>query len=157
KRHGRWRDPVPMSKRGCIAAIALQFGLSGWAALSNLACTGRVGPVGGNRISGSTSTAGTTTAGTTAPARATTGPTGGSGGASGTTSTGPGGTGGNPMPPPRVVGACDGLKGVDQFEQITPPGIDLGKQGSLGVLNVVTDPVHSGTIWVGTDHYGFLK
>jgi hypothetical protein len=52
--------------------------------------------------------------------------------------------------PPHVVGNCEQLPGVDQLENITPPGV-------AKVLNVITDPVHGGTIYVGSEHAGIFK
>jgi hypothetical protein len=57
-------------------------------------------------------------------------------------------------PPPKVVGSCTNLRGVDQFEEITPPA--SGK-GSYGITNVALDPVHPGTVYAATDHAGLWK
>jgi photosystem II stability/assembly factor-like uncharacterized protein len=46
------------------------------------------------------------------------------------------------------------LGAVDVFEDITPPGVDLSGNG---VTNVVVDPIHAGTLYVGTDHAGLQK
>src|SRR4029079_8799825 len=47
-------------------------------------------------------------------------------------------------------GACDGLGAVDAFEEITPPGSTFSS-------NVLVDPIHSGTIFAGTEHAGLFK
>jgi hypothetical protein len=67
--------------------------------------------------------------------------TGGSAGTGG--STGTGGSAGTGGGPPHVVGACDGLGAVDQWEAVTPAGVAF-------VGSVAVDPVHAGTVYVGT-------
>jgi hypothetical protein len=62
---------------------------------------------------------------------------GGAAGASGNT-----GVDGGAMPP-HVVGACDGLGPVNRWDTVTPPGV-------LFVGSVAVDPVHAGTLYVGT-------
>jgi hypothetical protein len=44
--------------------------------------------------------------------------------------------------PPQVVGACDNLGAVGEWQRISPPGI-------RAVLHVLVDPVNSGTIYAG--------
>jgi hypothetical protein len=70
---------------------------------------------------------------------------GGQGGA------GQGGAGGGP---PHVVGACNNLGAIDHFDDITPPGSTANLSG---VATVVVDPIHAGTLYVGTDHRGIFK
>ena len=52
--------------------------------------------------------------------------------------------------PAHVVGTCDKLGAVNQFENITPKGV-------VAALHVVIDPVHSGTLYLGTDKTGIFK
>ncbi|MEI9953268.1 MAG: hypothetical protein WDO74_30900 [Pseudomonadota bacterium] len=72
------------------------------------------------------------------------------GGAGGVGTAGTAGTAGTVSVPNPVVGDCKGLGEIDKFENITPPGV---KQ----VLNVLVDPVNSGTIYVGTGLQGIFK
>ena len=58
------------------------------------------------------------------------------------------------VPPAKVVGDCSKLGPVDEFEDITPPGV-LGQE--YGVTNVVADPVNLGTVYAGTDKKGLFK
>lgn len=51
-----------------------------------------------------------------------------------------------------VVGNCSGLGAKDQWQDITPPGVDRNQ--GLGVVSVAASPGHSGTIIVGTDAQG---
>lgn len=88
--------------------------------------------------------------------------TGGTPGAGGSNVSATAGAAGMDVAPPKVVGKCDNLAGVDVFENITPPGANLGGgtpggPHGQGIVNVLTDPVHSGTIYVGTDTSGLLK
>jgi hypothetical protein len=77
--------------------------------------------------------------------------TGGDGGspnaAAGKSGMAAGGGGAGPAP---VVGDCDGLGAVDEFQDITPPG-------SFQVLHVLVDEVNSGTIYAGTETTGVYK
>jgi len=57
-----------------------------------------------------------------------------------------------PAVQPVVVGNCSGLGAKDQWQPITPPGVDLGR--GMGVLSVATSPVNSGTLLAGTDGQG---
>jgi hypothetical protein len=57
--------------------------------------------------------------------------------------------------PPHVVGNCQGLGAVDAWEKVTPSGVDLAT--GLGILSVVVDPIHAGTLYVGTDKQGLRK
>jgi photosystem II stability/assembly factor-like uncharacterized protein len=75
--------------------------------------------------------------------------TGGAGGSNPSGSTG--GAGGSVTV---IPGACDGLGAIDHFEDITPPGADLS---NAGITSVQLDPVHPGTLFVGTDHRGLFK
>ncbi len=89
-------------------------------------------------------------------------PSGGaSGGSSGGSITPAAGAGGADVAPPKVVGKCDKLGAVDAFEDITPPGTNLSPSTDAahgnGVVNVVADPVHPGTIYAGTDQSGLQK
>jgi hypothetical protein len=65
-----------------------------------------------------------------------------------------GGAGSGNIAPAHVVGNCDGLGEVDQFEEITPPGVNLSGNG---IVHVMLDPVHSGVIYCGTDENGLFK
>jgi photosystem II stability/assembly factor-like uncharacterized protein len=49
-----------------------------------------------------------------------------------------------------VVGECDNLAGIDEFENVTPPGV-------AEALNVAADPVNLGTLYVGTARTGIYK
>jgi hypothetical protein len=74
----------------------------------------------------------------------------------GSDSGGSGGSGGRPANPTPVhmVGDCANLGAVDKFEDITPPGV-AGQE--FGVTNVVADPVHSGTVYAGSQQKGLFK
>lgn len=50
-----------------------------------------------------------------------------------------------PMP---ILGDCDGLGGLGEFQNITPP--ELLELESFHVFAIATDPVHQGTLYVGT-------
>ena len=60
-----------------------------------------------------------------------------------------------PDAPVRVVGSCAGLGAVDAWEDITPKGVD--RTHGLGVLTITSDPLHAGTILIGTDNQGVWK
>jgi hypothetical protein len=62
-------------------------------------------------------------------------------------------TGGSP-PINHTVGKCDGLGAIDEFENITPPGLDGSE---FGVVSVFLDPANSGTVYCGTDAKGVFK
>jgi hypothetical protein len=79
---------------------------------------------------------------------------GGSGGSSGSNSAGQNMN--DAAPPPKVVGKCDGLAAVGMFEDITP-AMAMPSLTMNGITNVMVDPVHAGTVFVGTDHSGLLK
>jgi hypothetical protein len=74
---------------------------------------------------------------------------GGASGAAGHAGTGGGsGAGGNAttdggVMPPHVVGACNGLSPINQWDNVTPPAVAF-------VGSVAVDPVHAGTLYVGT-------
>jgi hypothetical protein len=76
---------------------------------------------------------------------------------------GMGGCGGSPeaAPPVHTVTACNALKPVGQWENITPSAVPLGGQPSAttgnGVVTVLTDPEHSGSVYIGTDQAGIWK
>ena len=53
-----------------------------------------------------------------------------------------------------TVGSCTGLQAVNQFENITPPEVDLSDNG---VTQVVLDSIHAGTLYMGTDKKGLFK
>ena len=53
-----------------------------------------------------------------------------------------------------VVAACDGLREVDAFEDITPPHASLSDNG---IVDILVDPLHAGTIYAGTDKSGLFK
>jgi hypothetical protein len=61
---------------------------------------------------------------------------------------------GNNVPPPHVVTDCSKLAAVGQWEQITPPGIDLS---NYGVYNVFLDPNNTANVYVGTAKNGVQK
>jgi hypothetical protein len=52
--------------------------------------------------------------------------------------------------PSHQVGDCNDLGAIDEFQNITPPGVSK-------VLNVLIDPVNSGTIYAGTYAEGLYK
>jgi hypothetical protein len=52
--------------------------------------------------------------------------------------------------PPHMVADCNGLGAVGQWEMITPPNV-------TSVLNIVVDPVHAGTVYVGTSKSGIHR
>jgi hypothetical protein len=91
---------------------------------------------GGARATGGSMGAG----GTTANGGAT-----GSGGATGT-----GGAVNNDGGPPHVVGACNGLGAVNQWENITPTSVKTA-------LSIAADPVHAGTVYTGTAGTGIHR
>ena len=88
----------------------------------------------------------------------------GSGGHGGVAGTGVGGQGGAGQGgagqggmaggPPHVVGTCNNLGAVDHFDDVTPPGSTANPSG---VATVVVDPIHAGTLYVGTDKRGIFK
>jgi hypothetical protein len=80
---------------------------------------------------------------------------GSSAGASGSAGSqvGAGGSGGGS---PHVVGKCDGLGAVGQFEKITPPNIKLSPPYT-GTIMVLADPQASGTIYTTTSQSGVFR
>jgi hypothetical protein len=59
---------------------------------------------------------------------------------------------GDPPPPPPIVGACDGLGAVGAFEDVTPPEVKKGMStGGKGTFAFAVDPVHQGTVYLGTN------
>jgi hypothetical protein len=64
------------------------------------------------------------------------------------------GGGGGPVV---VHGDCDGLGAVGEFESIAPPGFDPSVGQRQGVVRVVVDPLHTGTIFVGTSNQGLFE
>jgi len=52
--------------------------------------------------------------------------------------------------PPHMVADCNGLGAVGVWEAITPPGV-------TNVLNILVDPVHAGTVYVGTSKTGIFR
>lgn len=95
---------------------------------------------------GSSSTAGTggSSSNTTAGTAGTVSSVGGSAPTTGGTAPSGG------APPVHQVGDCKDLGDVDEFENITPPGIEVA-------ANVLVDPVNSGTIYLGTAKQGVYK
>jgi hypothetical protein len=65
--------------------------------------------------------------------------------------------------PAHVVGACDSLGARGAFEAVTPPQIAamLGRPNALtptaSVMAFAVDPVHSGTVYLGTTAMGVWK
>jgi hypothetical protein len=65
--------------------------------------------------------------------------------------------------PPHVVGKCDRLGAIGQWENISPPGVPIPepKCGSqpcrFGTLQVLVDPLDTASVYVGTDGYGVFK
>jgi len=72
--------------------------------------------------------------------------------------------------PPHVVGACDQLGTPGKWENITPAALHLERWCSRGAMNcppnpistygahaLAVDPVHAGTVYLGTDGLGFWK
>jgi hypothetical protein len=59
-------------------------------------------------------------------------------------------------PPPHMVGQCNQLAAVGQWENITPPGVVLD-QGYTGVLMTLADPVNTGTVYATTYQNGVYK
>lgn len=55
---------------------------------------------------------------------------------------------------PPTPHACDSLGPVGQFQNITPPGVNLN---NFGTIRVLVDPLHPGTIIVGTDKSGLFR
>ena len=53
-----------------------------------------------------------------------------------------------------TVSTCDGLHGIGQWENITPPSVTLTQNG---VLHVVQDPTHVGTLYLGIDLNGIWR
>src|SRR5450432_3243265 len=119
---------------------------------------GRAGE-GGHTTSGaggSAATSGTAGSGSGSSGTAATGAAGEAGhaGAAGTPGAGGGPTGTDAGGPPHTIGKCDGLGAIDKFEDITPSSV--GVSGN-GITKVVADPVHAGTLYVGTDLKGLYK
>ncbi|HEV8244951.1 MAG TPA: hypothetical protein VGP93_04255 [Polyangiaceae bacterium] len=120
--------------------------------------TGAGTSAGGGGSGGASTVGGTTGTGGSAASGGV--PGGGSAGtpASGGTSasggsTNGGGSGGSG--PAHVVGTCEGLGAVDEWQFITPSQVDAGSE--YGVTQVLTDPIHAGTVYVGTDKRGVFK
>jgi len=61
-----------------------------------------------------------------------------------------GGLGGSPTLPKPISGDCSNLGAPGQFQDITPQGVNAA-------LNVVVDPVTTGTLYLGTDKTGIWK
>jgi hypothetical protein len=59
-------------------------------------------------------------------------------------------------PPPHMVGRCDHLGAVGQWENVTPPDIMLSG-AYTGVLMTLADPVTSGTVYATTYQSGVYK
>ena len=57
-------------------------------------------------------------------------------------------------PVDRVIAACNGLGGVDELQDITPPGTDLSNNG---VVQVLVHPKVAGTVYAGVDRRGLFK
>jgi hypothetical protein len=137
-------DAAEVGSGGANAGGAGQTaGAGGLGAKGGAKGTGGTAATGGNRGTGGT------------PGTGGAAGTGGLAATGGTTGTGgTAGTGGSDGGPPHVVAACNGLGAVDHFEDITPP---QAIQSGNGITNVLADPVHAGTVLVGTDHRGLLK
>jgi hypothetical protein len=73
----------------------------------------------------------------------------GTGGNGGSSSAGAGGAG-----PEHVVGNCDGLGALDEWQDITPSEVDLSDNG---IVEVLADPVHTGTIYTSGDKRGIFR
>lgn len=59
---------------------------------------------------------------------------------------------------PHVVGDCSGLKAPGVWENITPPGANIGiNVSNYGMSTIVTDPNNSGTIYAGSDGSGIFR
>jgi hypothetical protein len=69
----------------------------------------------------------------------------------GTGGTNPG-TGGTPV---HTVGACDKLGPIDKWEDISPPQVNLTLHTAM--VGVIVDPLHSGTLYAGTERQGLYK
>src|SRR5262249_45291887 len=54
-------------------------------------------------------------------------------------------------------GDCKHLAAVDRWEDVTPTGVDLNPDKSMGALTVSADPNNPGTLYLGTDKQGLWK
>lgn len=61
---------------------------------------------------------------------------------------------GNDPPPAHIVTDCSALGPVDQWDEITPAGVDPTKNG---FLSVVSDPNTEGTVYAGTEKAGLWR
>ncbi|HEV8247569.1 MAG TPA: hypothetical protein VGP93_17450, partial [Polyangiaceae bacterium] len=79
------------------------------------------------------------------------------GGTSGSTSGGSG-AGGTVAVPPITVGACDDLPASGTWQKINPPDANPASTFDDGLTgDVVTDPIDSGTVYVGVKGFGIYK
>lgn len=67
-----------------------------------------------------------------------------------------GGSSGSVVSPPHMVGMCNQLGAVGQWENITPAGVMLSPPYT-GVLMAVADPVRTGTVYALTYQSGVYK
>jgi hypothetical protein len=81
---------------------------------------------------------------------------GGAGGAAARGGSGPAAGAGGDMRPPHVVGKCDGLGAVDQWEEISPPGM-VKEPPYTGALVALVDTNTAGTVYVTTSRSGIFK
>jgi hypothetical protein len=87
----------------------------------------------------------------------------GAAGAAGSTATTGGNGGGAAGAPARTVGDCTKLGAVGTWERLSLPGVSLDPNfqtpagTNYGIGNFVLDPLHSGTVYVGTSAQGIFK
>jgi hypothetical protein len=140
----RWSGRLTIWYRGCLTLVVVGCSaLQGRATITEPEGSGGNGNEGGGPGPGGAGTGGSRP-----------GPTGGATGSTG----GSPGTGGVMMPPPRpMVGKCDGLGAVGEWQDITPPGVPLTGDFNYGVNEFVTDPLNHGTVYLGTSSHGIWK
>jgi hypothetical protein len=111
---------------------------------------------GGTKATGGSTSSGGATKPATGGSTASGGSTG-SGGATKPATGGSTGTGGaiDNDGGPHVIGNCQGLGAIDAWENVTPPQVNAA--AGMGVLSIVADPIHAGTIYSGTDRQGLHK
>lgn len=61
--------------------------------------------------------------------------------------------------PPRTINDCTNLSAPGTWEEITPPGVSLPGpvNAAYGVNAVLLDPLHAGTVYLGTSQQGIWK
>jgi hypothetical protein len=130
------------------------------AATSSVGSGGALGTAGASATGGAKGTGGATGKGgsTGTGGSKGTGGTTGTGGATGSGgATGTGGSTAADAGPPHVVGKCDSLAAVGQWEKINPPVDFATGNGTYGTNGFAVDPLNAGTVYLGTSGLGIWK